>query len=790
MNILSTALMLASKDYCVVPTRADGTKAPVGDWKRWQHERPDAKQLQTWLKSGSFDGIGLVCGSVSGNLEMLELEGRAIAEGVSVQMAEIADASGLGDLWSRIVTGYSETSPSGGIHFLYRVQGSVAGNTKLARRPSTPEELEANPDEKVKVLVETRGEGGYVVIAPSNGRTHETGKPWTMLAGGIDTIPTITADERDALHILARAVDAMPVEATQAKPSSASSGAGPDTAGDYNAKTSWDDILLDRGWAKVFTAGTVTYWRRPGKQHGISATTGRNDADNLYVFSSSTEFDTERPYSRFAAYALLEHRGDLSAAGKALFKQGYGRRGPDERIDLPKADTGHQQPAEPTEAEKQPHDHEADLANARWLVAMHGERLRYVVPRRKWLVWDGTRWELDDSGQAWRDAKEAADMLPRKHKGRPTRVQTKAGIRDMLELAGTEPNIAVTPAMLDSHPRVLNVQNGTLDLQTMQLSPHDPADLLTKICGAAHDPGAEAPEFTAFLERIQPDPEMRSFLARLFGHALLGTVVEHVLAILYGTGANGKSTLVEAVMTAFGDYAAPTDPGLLIDRGDVHPTGTADLFGLRLAVTHETDEGRRLAEGTVKRLTGGDTIKARGMREDFWSFTPSHSIVMHTNHKPIVRGSDEGIWRRLRFVPFDIVIPEDERDGKLWERLQQEKDGILAWIIRGYQEWVSRGLDEPSSVTEATAAFRGESDMLATFLEQRCLLNPYTHVRSGELFEAWVQWCKIENHDAGTQTKFSRELVDRGFDKDHTMHGKVWRGIGLLTAETDKEASI
>lgn len=788
MTLLSTALKLTHNGYAVVPTRADGTKAPVGDWKRWQIERPDERQLHAWLESGSFDGIGLVCGAVSGNLEMLELEGRAIAEGVSVRMAEIADASGLGDLWSRIVTGYSETSPSGGIHFLYRVQGPVAGNTKLARRPATPAELEVNPDERVKVLVETRGEGGYVVIAPSNGRTHETGKPWTMLAGGIDTIPTITADERDALHILARSVDQMPA-VSEPVAKHATQGDGPNVADDYNQRHTWDDILLEHGWAKVYSAGSTTYWRRPGKQRGISATTGRNEGDNLYVFSSSTEFDTERPYSKFAAHALLEHGGDLSAAGKALFKQGYGQRGTDKRIDLPKADSGHEQPAEPTEAEKQPHDHEADLANARWLVAMHGERLRYIVPRRKWLVWDGTRWELDDSGQAWRDAKEAADILPKRTKNRPSRAQTKAGIRDMLELAGTEPGIAVTPAMLDSHPKVLNVQNGTLDLQTMKLKSHDPDDLITKICGANYIPDAEAPEFTAFLERIQPDPEMRAFLARLFGHALLGTVVEHVLAILYGTGANGKSTLVEAVMTAFGDYAAPTDPGLLIDRGDVHPTGTADLFGLRLAVTHETDEGRRLAEGTVKRLTGGDTIKARGMREDFWSFTPSHSIVMHTNHKPIVRGSDEGIWRRLRFVPFNIVIPQGERDGKLPERLQQEKDGILAWIIRGYQEWVSRGLDEPGAVTEATAAFRGESDMLATFLEQRCLLNPYTHVRSSELFEAWVQWCKAENHDAGTQTKFSRELVDRGFDKDRTMHGMVWRGIGLLSGEQDKGAT-
>jgi putative DNA primase/helicase len=279
---------------------------------------------------------------------------------------------------------------------------------------------------------------------------------------------------------------------------------------------------------------------------------------------------------------------------------------------------------------------------------------------------------------------------------------------------------------------------------------------------------------------------MRDFLARLFGHTLLGKVVEHVLPILYGVGANGKTTLVEAVTTTFGDYARPADPGLLIDRGDVHPTGTAALFGLRLAITPETDSGRRLAEGTVKRLTGGDKITARRMHENFWDFTPSHSIVMVTNHKPIVTGTDEGIWRRLRCVPFDVVIPEDERDGLLPERLALEIDGILAWLVAGYRQWRDSGLDEPNQVTAATSAFRGESDMLGLFLAEKCVLTLTSHVQSARLFDTWVDWCKRENVDAGTQTAFSRELTDRGFDKQRTRGSKVWHGIGLKTTEADE----
>lgn len=428
-----------------------------------------------------------------------------------------------------------------------------------------------------------------------------------------------------------------------------------------------------------------------------------------------------------------------------------------------------------------PGDPEADLDNARRLAAKYGGRLRYVVPWKKWLRWDGRRWANDDTGQVVRYAKAVADGLPGKAGGKPGRARTHPGIAAMIALAGTEPGIAIAPASLDADPYLLNVANGTLDLRTFELRAHDLGDLLTKIAGAAYDPDAQCPEFDKFLARVQPDEEMRDFLARLFGHALLGKVVEHILAILYGVGANGKTTLTEAVSGVFGDYAAPIDPGLLIDRGDVHPTGVAGLFGLRLAVTHETDAGRRLAEGTVKRLTGGDKITARRMREDFWTFQPSHSLLMLTNHKPIVTGTDEAIWRRLRFAPFPVVIPDGEQDPKLPDRLRLEADGILTWAVNGYRQWQDRGLAEPEQVTAATATFRGESDMLALFFDERCMRMTHATVQSSELFADWVGWCNRENVPAGTQTAFSRELQDRGFDppKKDGRGRMVWHGIGL-----------
>jgi putative DNA primase/helicase len=272
------------------------------------------------------------------------------------------------------------------------------------------------------------------------------------------------------------------------------------------------------------------------------------------------------------------------------------------------------------------------------------------------------------------------------------RAESAASVRGALTLASTESSIVVTPDDLDADPFLLNCTNGTLDLRTGELRPHDPADLLTKMTGAPYQPGAAAPEFTKFLEKVQPEQEMRAYLARLLGHGLEGRVVEHVLGIFHGVGRNGKGTLIGAVKSALGDYADAADPDLLTARTfDAHPTSTADLYGLRLAILHETDKGRHLAEATVKRLTGGDRLKARRMREDFWSFDPSHTFLMLTNHKPLISGTDEAIWARLRLVPWNVVIPADERDLTLADKLALELGAVLDFLVTGYQDWRPAG---------------------------------------------------------------------------------------------------
>ena len=318
---LQAALAFAEAGVSVVPAAMDGSKAPIGSWKRYQLAPADHEQLVNWFGGGAT-GIGIVTGKVSGNLEMVELEGRAVAEGCLDEIREVAINSGLADLWNIISTGYVERTPSGGIHFLWRIADEpVPGNTKLARRPGE--------NDSVLVYAETRGEGGFVVTAPSSGLVHPSGQPWQILIGSPSSIPMLSWEEREAIVSVFRSIDSMPEREQIVNSLSAHPVSGGDKPGDdFNKRATWKEILEPKGWRLVFTSNGVTYWRRPGKDQGISATSGRNDGDNFFVFTSSTTFEQEKPYSKFAAFAHLEHGDDFSAAARDLRAKGYGSQTP------------------------------------------------------------------------------------------------------------------------------------------------------------------------------------------------------------------------------------------------------------------------------------------------------------------------------------------------------------------------------------------------------------------------------------------------------------------------------
>jgi putative DNA primase/helicase len=437
-----------------------------------------------------------------------------------------------------------------------------------------------------------------------------------------------------------------------------------------------------------------------------------------------------------------------------------------------------------------------DLANAKRLVALHGDKLRWCELWSKWLIWDGRRWAIDDSRTHELLAKDIVDRIWRevvKLISEGARDSASAlisfakvaasanGITNMLALARSEAGIPIVPNSLDCRPTLLNFTNGTLDLESGILSPHNRTHLITKIVPHDYVPDAKAPRWFNFLDTIfDHNARMIGFVQRLLGSSLRGEVVEHILPIFYGTGANGKTVLVETELHVVGsDYGCKGASDLLLaKRNDSHPTERADLHGKRVVFCVETDESRRLAEGLVKELTGGDTIKARRMREDFWSFKPSHTAFLVTNHKPEVRGTDHGLWRRLRLIPFTVTIPPHEQDKLLAEKLKLEACGILVWLVQGYMAWKRDGLDEPPEVSAATDAYRNMMDILTTFIDECCIVAPDDRVRASDLYSAYFVWARSRGERQKTSTVFGEAMTERGFQR-RTSNGTWYHGIGL-----------
>jgi hypothetical protein len=335
-DVRSAALAWHDAGFCVLPTAGDGTKRPgVGSWTRYQTEQYPRAAIDTY----DGTGIGLVCGAVSGGLEMLELEGRAVAEGAVEKLEAMVAEAGVTELWTRLTTdpgAYVEHTPSGGLHILARLTGApVPGNTKLADRPATEAELDdteralvAKGRTVIRGLAETRGEGGYVVVAPSHGSTHPNGKPWVLTTGSPGVVPTITAAERGQLHGLFRALDQKPAPpppraATPPRPRLTGDGVTP--GDDFAHRTGWATILEPEGWREHYTQDGVGHWTRPGKSTGVSATTNALGTDRFHVHTSSAApFEPGESYSKFGAWALLNHGGDHKAAARDLGRQGFG----------------------------------------------------------------------------------------------------------------------------------------------------------------------------------------------------------------------------------------------------------------------------------------------------------------------------------------------------------------------------------------------------------------------------------------------------------------------------------
>ncbi len=449
--------------------------------------------------------------------------------------------------------------------------------------------------------------------------------------------------------------------------------------------------------------------------------------------------------------------------------------------------------------------HKTDMGNAQKLVNVHGSGLRYCWPWKKWFVWDGVRWKPDDTGEIYRCAKETvrlmfidaagasgqASNIDQKTAKHAMRSESKQALRAMVELAQSEPGIPILPHELDTDPWKLTVADGTLDLKTGKLNSHEKEDFITKLAPVNYNPNAVAPIWESFLNRIMDDnQQLIDFLQRAGGYSLTGDTSERILFILHGRGANGKTTFLETIRALLGDYSLRTPTETLLAKfrgGGGIPNDVARLRGARLVTATESDEGRRLAEATIKDLTGGDTISARFLHAEFFEFKPKCKLWLGTNHKPEIRGTDKAIWDRIRLIPFEVVIPEDEQDKHLIDKLKKELPGILAWAVKGCLKWQKDGLlNIPDAVKEATASYRTEMDILGGFLIDCCRIEQRLEVTVKALYDAYTTWCETNGDKPIGKRTFGRRLNERGFDSHRGTGGTwIWMGIEIKTENSD-----
>lgn len=419
-----------------------------------------------------------------------------------------------------------------------------------------------------------------------------------------------------------------------------------------------------------------------------------------------------------------------------------------------------------------------------------------------WLRWDGRRWaactdeELIeqirrhqkctvkaaiDRGTSDDDLKKIVGLL------------SDGNIRSVERLMRGVTGITVRNANdLDADPNLLNVANGTLDLRTRELRPHDPNDRITKVTRAAYRADTDTSVWDAFLARVIPDQAELDYLRRVFGICAYGRVREHIFPILTGTGANGKGTTYGAVVFALGDYATVVNPEMLMARE--RSTGHADpemmtLRGARLAVGSEVEEGRKLDAATMKRLTGGDQLTSRHLFKDQVTWQPTHQLIYVTNKLPEVKGNDPAVWRRIRVVPFDVVLPEKEWDLELPARLELHADAVLSWIVAGYFDGLDNGgMRAPESVTRATDDYQEESDSASQFVKARCNVDRHRKATTRVLHQAYRGWAEAEGNQIMTEKAFAKELDRLGFSAKKENTGHFRQGIDLKTPEELEDA--
>jgi len=433
-------------------------------------------------------------------------------------------------------------------------------------------------------------------------------------------------------------------------------------------------------------------------------------------------------------------------------------------------------------------DFRTDLGNARRLVKRHGENIRYISEWGKWIIWRDGRWQIDDDGAIMRLAKETVEVtfFEAMHLGskeerdallkHAIKSQAEARLNAMVALAQSEAAIVLLAEELDANAWLLGVQNGVVELKTSKFREARREDLITKRANVIYDAKAQCLEWLKFLDRVMgSDTALQAYAQRAVGYMLTGSVREEVMFVLHGTGNNGKSTFRETLHALLGNYALAADAALLTERKKAGGATEeiARLKGRRLVAVNETAENDHLNEARIKFITSQDTITARNLYGHLFDFFPSHKTALTTNHKPIVRGTDEGIWRRVQLIPFTVTIPKSEVEKDFRDtRLMPELPGILNWALAGLADYLNQGLNPPKAVLASTQEYRHDMDVVGQWIAEHCELDPNATVATASAFSDYHHWAEEEVGWTLKKLTFRRHLADRGFAAVKGTHGQ------------------
>lgn len=714
--------------------------------------------------------------------------------------ADLPDVAAMSEAWQRVI-GHAAAQLG------YRYGTGVHDLARVLRIPGTVNRKE--------------GLARPCRILTMDGPVHEWDELRVALAAAVSAIPTPEPGRY-----------ASPV------PAPITNGHGPRPGDDFKARTSWERILEPHGWTRVRRVGQTVYWCRPGKnpREGVSATTGHDPAsgvdpaaDRLFVFSTSTVFPALEPVDKFHAFAILNHGSDHGAAAKELRSLGFGQAravtvvAADAWVADPPAANGEQQPPLMVAAMATPSSPYTmdQMGNAQRFADQHGATVRWVMDGKPgWSAYDGVKWSPAGAATMAKsamiqtiDGLESEDVLhddvrPEGPRGKELpssrdkfqkfrmSARSDAQVKGALSLAEGQLKLWIKSADFDPGRDLLNLPNAVLDLANGKSMPNSPAHLMTRAFGTAYDPDARAPMWERYLEMNVPDPQVRSYLQRAAGYALTGRSNEKKMFYLYGKKDTGKTIFCEVLSALFGDYGVTAAEDTLRPKRNTNgPSNDInDMRKARFVTTSETRPGQEMDEALVKRLTGGDSLRTRGLYQENRTWNPECVLFVASNQYPRVTGDDDAIWERIRVIRFDRAFPEGDpdRDNMLRENIKdRELSGVLNWALSGLADYLANGLNEPEAVAEWSEEFRSEQDGVARFVDDLSesgvlVKSPDESASRTEMYNRYRQWAQEEGLSPLSSRRFYPRMATLGFHCHKGNPARVIIGLRINRSTGDQ----